>query len=159
MTNPISRSHYMHTSFRPDREYIDGELRERNVGLYPHGRTMALLGVWFASHEEEWGVMTALSLRVQVSPTRVRVPDVVLSTNVDTPPVLVVEVIDPKDTYSDIQQRITEYRGFGVGVVWLIDPATRTGRWCVGKACPTAERLEVPGTPIWVDLSTLFADF
>ena len=33
MTNQISLNHYMHTSFRPDHEYIDGEVRERNVGL------------------------------------------------------------------------------------------------------------------------------
>jgi len=34
----VSLGEYMSTSYRPDREYIDGELRERNVGKWePHG--------------------------------------------------------------------------------------------------------------------------
>ena len=34
MTNAtrIPVSEYLDTTFRPDREYIDGEMRERNVG-------------------------------------------------------------------------------------------------------------------------------
>jgi hypothetical protein len=32
----IPVSQYIDTSYHPDREYIDGELRERNVGVLPH---------------------------------------------------------------------------------------------------------------------------
>jgi hypothetical protein len=28
----ISVTEYLQTSYRPDREYVDGEVRERNVG-------------------------------------------------------------------------------------------------------------------------------
>ena len=29
---------YLHTSFEPDREYLDGEVLERNVGNDPHSK-------------------------------------------------------------------------------------------------------------------------
>ena len=39
----LSLSEYMKTSYRPDREFVDGELRERNVGKWEHARLQALL--------------------------------------------------------------------------------------------------------------------
>jgi len=48
---------YLNTSYRPDREYIDGELRERNVGKWDHARVQYLLAAWFANHEAEWGIV------------------------------------------------------------------------------------------------------
>jgi Uma2 family endonuclease len=95
----LSLSEYMKTSYRPDREYVDGELRERNVGKWEHARLQALLAVW--SQEKSWSVKVATEQRVQVSPTRVRIPDVMLVSRgpqpevaVD-PPVLVVEILSP----------------------------------------------------------------
>jgi len=32
----ISLHEYLHSNYRPDREYLDGELRQRNVGKYEH---------------------------------------------------------------------------------------------------------------------------
>ncbi len=40
MTMMISPSEYLHTSYRPDREYIDGEQRERQVGKWEHARAV-----------------------------------------------------------------------------------------------------------------------
>jgi len=34
---------YMHTSYSPDREYIDGAILERNVGQGKHAYTQTLL--------------------------------------------------------------------------------------------------------------------
>jgi Uma2 family endonuclease len=33
-TMRIPLSEYLETSYRPDREYVDGEIRERNVGKW-----------------------------------------------------------------------------------------------------------------------------
>lgn len=41
-TAHISLSEYMETSYRPDREYLDGEIRERNVGKFEQARVQAL---------------------------------------------------------------------------------------------------------------------
>lgn len=44
-TIPIAE--YLQTNYRPDREYVDGELRERNVGKWEHARVQWLLANWF----------------------------------------------------------------------------------------------------------------
>ena len=57
----LSLSEYMKTSYRPDREYVDGELRERNVGKWEHARLQALLASWFGSQEKSWSVKSPRS--------------------------------------------------------------------------------------------------
>src|SRR5271170_7936019 len=74
----VSVGEYLQTSYRPDREFIDGEVRERNVGKWEHARIQALLASWFGSQEAQWGVLTATEQRVRVSPTRIRIPDLVV---------------------------------------------------------------------------------
>jgi hypothetical protein len=45
----------------------------------------------------------------------------------------------------------------GVETVWIIDPKTRTGRMCSGSEWTEARRLEVSGTPLYVDLDEIFS--
>ena len=159
----ISLSEYLETSYRPDCEYVDGEIRERNVGKWEHARVQALLAAWFSNHEKEWGVMVSTEQRVQVSPSRVRIPDlVVLAAGPQPdvlvePPLLVIEILSPNDTYSDTQERAEDYRAMGVGTVWIIDPKTRSGRMCAGAEWTEAGRLEVAGTLLFVELEDLFS--
>jgi Uma2 family endonuclease len=158
----VSLDEYMHTTYRPDREYVDGELLERNVGKNDHARIQALLASWFVSQEPAWNTAAYTEMRVQVSPTRVRIPDVLLvplkphPEVLVEPPILVVEILSPDDSYTDTQRRSADYLQMGVRAVWIIDPATRTGRCCVGNSWTAASRLEVPDTPIWVELPALF---
>jgi Uma2 family endonuclease len=150
----IPVSEYLDTPFRPDREYIDGEVRERNVGKWEHARLQWLLGGWFLNHESAWNVIGSTEQRVRVSPTRVRVPDLVVLR--PGPQLLVIEILSPDDSYSDLQERCQDYWKMGVETVWIIDPKTRSGRMCSGAEWVAAERLEVAGTPIHVALDALF---
>jgi Uma2 family endonuclease len=159
----ISIDEFNRTNYRPDREYIDGELRERNVGKWEHARMQALLAMWLGAHEAEWEILTATEQRVRVSASRIRIPDVVVvraGQQPDVlvePPLLVIEILSPDDTYSDTQERADDYLGMGVPTIWIIDPKTRTGRVCDSRAWIPALRLEVPGTPLYVDLEEIFA--
>jgi hypothetical protein len=63
----IPLEQYLNTSYRPDREYIDGEVVERKMGKFEHGRVQALLAIWFGSHEREWHIQTVTEWRTQVS--------------------------------------------------------------------------------------------
>lgn len=161
-TTHIPLSEYLETSYRPDREYVDGEIRERNVGKFEHARLQALLAIWFGIHEKDWGVITVTEQRTQVSRDRVRIPDlVVLKAGpqpdiLTDPPLLIIEILSPKDTYSDTQERAQDYRAMGVETVWIIDPKTRTGRMCSGSKWVEAKRLEVAGTPMFVELDDIF---
>jgi Uma2 family endonuclease len=159
----IPLEEYLGTTYRPDREYVDGETRERNVGKYEHARVLALLASWFGSHEREWGVQVVTEQRVQVSPSRIRIPDVALlgmNAQPDVivePPILIIEILSPDDTYSDTQERAQDYRKMGVGTVWIIDPKTRTGRMCSGAEWVEATRLEVRQPPLYVSLPDIFS--
>jgi len=154
---------YLGTSYRPDREYVDGEIRERNVGKWEHARLQWLLALWFGTHEKQWGITGSTEQRVRVSVSRVRVPDlVVLAAGAQPdvltdPPLLVIEILSPEDSYSDTQERALDYRQMGVETVWIIDPKTRSGRMCKGMEWVEASRLEVKGTPLYVDLPELFS--
>jgi hypothetical protein len=69
-----SLQEYTHSIFHPpDREFVDGELRERHVGKYEHARTQALLAMWFGQNERIWGVQLVTEQRVQVKASRVRI--------------------------------------------------------------------------------------
>ncbi len=159
----ISMGEYLRTDYRPDREFIDGEIRERNVGKWEHARIQALLTSWFGSREAEWGVLTATEQRVRVSPTRIRIPDLVVvragrQPDVLTEPLLlIIEILSPDDTYSDTQERADDYFGMGISTVWIVDPRTRTGRMCNREVWVSSLRLEVMGSPIYVDLPEIFA--
>jgi Uma2 family endonuclease len=158
-----SLQEYLDTSYRPDREYVDGEVRERNVGKWEHARLQALLAAWFLSNESAWQVMASTEQRTRVASSRVRVPDLVIVEArpqpdvIQAPPVLIVEILSPDDTYSDLEERVADYRAMGVAAIWAIDPKTRSGRMCLGDVWKSARRLEVPGRPIFVELDGLFS--
>jgi Uma2 family endonuclease len=154
---------YLQTTYRPDREFIDGELQERNLGQWDHARIQLLLGGWFMIHERIWNVMASTDQRMQVAPNRIRIPDLVVLRPgtqrpiLTEPPLLTIEILSPDDTYTDLEERCQDYLAMGVQTMWIVDPKSRTGRSCVGNAWTSSDRLEVPGTPIFVDLPTLFS--
>lgn len=159
----ISMAEYLGTTYRPDREYVDGDVRERNVGKWDHARLQTLLAVLLSNrYEAELGVLAAVEWRVQVSSTRVRIPNVVLVLAgpqpevLVEPPLLVVEILSPDDSYSDTQQRAQDYLRMGVGTIWILDPKTATARQIVDDVWRPANALDVPGTPIRVDVAELF---
>jgi len=154
---------YLGINYRPDREYVDGEVRERNVGKWEHARVQWLLALWFGVREKEWGIVGSTEQRVRVSKTRVRVPDLVVLRSgaqpdvLTDPPLLVIEILSPDDSYSDTQERAQDYRAMGVETVWIIDPKTRSGRMCCGAEWVESSRLEVKGTQLYVDLPEIFS--
>ena len=67
---------YLATSFRPDREYADGAVLERHVGERDHSRAQMRLSAYLFNRAAEWGIHVFPEQRVQVKPTRFRVPDI-----------------------------------------------------------------------------------
>jgi Uma2 family endonuclease len=164
VTAQIPLSEYLHTSYRPDCDYVDGEVVERNVGKTEHARIQALLAAWFYMHEQEWQIFATTEHRMRVSETRVRIPDVTLvrpgalTEEVPTrPPLCCIEILSPEDTYSQIQARAQDYRKMGVENIWLIDPATRSGQAAVPQGWRDTLEFSIPGTPIQLSLTDIFA--
>ncbi len=163
----ISLDEYLRTSFRPDCDFIDGEVQERNLGERNHSTLQAALVVVFHQNRNTWNVLPLPEQRVQISDTRFRVPDVCIVRKEDprdqivqTTPLICIEILSPEDTLSRLQERVDDYVAFGVPNIWVIDPSTRhayvAGR--VGFIEVDSGAFEVPGTPIRVSISDLFAD-
>ena len=129
-----SVAQYLSTSFRPDREFLDGIIAERNVGEFDHSRLQSLLTIYLGMREKQWGILVLTEQRVQVKPTRFRIPDVCVVKSPHTgeqilnkPPLLCIEILSKDDRLSEMQDRIDDYLEFGVRSVWLLDPRKKRG--------------------------------
>jgi Uma2 family endonuclease len=131
---------YQRTSFHPDRDFVEGEVVERNVGKRKQAWTQARIAAWFIHRQQLLRLDALTELRVQVKPNRVRIPDVVIcempipEEEVFTaPPYLCIEVMSPDDTIAAMQDRLDDYLQFGVPNVWVIDPWNHRG-WRISTA-------------------------
>jgi Uma2 family endonuclease len=163
----ITVEEYLKTSYRPDCDFVDGRVEERNLGEFDHGLLQLSLGVLFTNNRDAWGVRAVTEVRTQVSRSRFRIPDVsVLRADapreqiITHPPLIAIEILSPEDRLSRFQGRIDDYLAFGVENIWIIDPERRSA-WTASPAGLNLVRngeLTVDGTPIRVVLSNLFAE-
>jgi Uma2 family endonuclease len=123
---------YLHTSYSPDCEYVDGMILDRNLGEWEHARLQSLACKYLVIREEQWGIRAVVEQRVQVKKNRFRVPDVcVVLANapvesiITHPPLLCIEVLSKEDRMSDLLERVNDYLTFGVRYVWVLDPRSR----------------------------------
>src|SRR3990172_763719 len=155
---------YLSKSFRPDREYVDGELLERNVGEKDHSKLQMVLSAYLYSRRDELGIHVFPEQRVQVKPTRFRVPDICVVTGEEpqeqiftTPPFLCVEILSKDDRMSEMQERINDYLSFGVRYVWVIDPRTKQAYVHTSEAShEVKDALRTENPEIVVPLDELF---
>jgi Uma2 family endonuclease len=160
----VSVEEYLATVYRPDCEYVDGEVLERDVGELDHSRSMGMLACSLFSRETVWETITLMSVRVQVRHGRIRVPDISVIARstpktriVVTPPLLCVEILSPEDRMVRVQESVRDYVDFGVPCVWIVNPATRQGYVCNADGMFEAKDgvPRVAGTPIAVPLAEL----
>jgi Uma2 family endonuclease len=123
---------YLRSSeYEPDAEYVDGEIEERPMGEFGHADWQDAISAWFRSHAKEWNIRVLPELRVQVAPTRFRVPDVtvldrafVVERIVTHPPIAVFEVLSPEDTVVRMKRKLADYAQMGIPQIWVINPET-----------------------------------
>lgn len=133
----VSVEEYLATTFRPDCDYVDGVLWERNVGQKDHSRLQGRVVQWFLNRERELGLEAFPELRIRISTNRFRIPDVCVlrlpvpaEAVVTTPPYLCIEVLSPEDSFRRLQERFDDYLQMGVENIWVLDPISRRG-WVV----------------------------
>ena len=163
--NPVSE--YMATSYRPDREMLEGQLVERNVGEYDHSNLQGALIAWMRGRQREWNIRVLPEQRIRISPNRFRVPDVcVVSREQEIeavftrPPLLCIEVLSKDDTLRSMQDRVDDYRAFGVSHIWVLDPVKRRAYVCTHGDFrePEGQKLEIALSPSSISLPDLFAE-
>jgi Uma2 family endonuclease len=125
----ISVEEYLATSYRPDCDYVDGRIEERNLGELDHSSLQTAVAAYFFSRRKQWNITVVVEQRVQVSPKRFRIPDVcvVLGKATEqifrTAPFLCVEILSPEDRMKRVQERIDDYLALGVRYVWVLNPS------------------------------------
>jgi len=163
----VSISEYLSTSYRPDRDLIDGQLIERNVGEYDHSHLQGALITWFTNRRREWNIRVLPEQRIRVSSTCFRIPDVcIISRDQEIepvftkPPRVCIEVLSKDDALRSMQDRIDDYLAFGVPNVWVLDPVARRAYVCSrqGLREPEDGMLRASGTPIEISLPELFRE-
>jgi Uma2 family endonuclease len=157
-----SVNEYLSTSYRPDCEYIDGVILERNVGEYDHGRLQTAIVSYLYTRRKELGITAVTEQRVQVSPTRFRVPDVCVTIGTPTeqiftkPPFICIEILSPDDRLSAMQERVTDYLTMGVPYVWVLDPKTRNAYRWTSNGMHQIQELRTENPAICVPFEALF---
>jgi Uma2 family endonuclease len=158
----VSVREYLSTSYRPDCDYVDGVVLGRNLGEKDHSRLQTEIAFYYRSRREQWGLWGYVELRVQVSATRFRVPDVCLVVGeptdqiMRTPPFICIEVLSPDDRLSEMRQRVEDYLAFGVPYVWILDPATRHAWRCTSAGMQDVTELRTENPETLVPVCDLF---
>jgi Uma2 family endonuclease len=132
----VSLEEYLATSYRPDQDYVEGLLFERNVGQKDHSRLQRRVLEWFGRRSRKLNIEAFPEQRIRVASQRFRVPDVCIvqlpepDEQVFTrPPYICIEILSPEDTFPRLQERFDDYLEMGVPNIWVFDPASRRGWW------------------------------
>jgi len=160
----VSVEDYLRASYSPDCDYVDGVVEERNLGERDHAWIQTQIASWITSKFRQTGIAAIVEWRCQTSPTRFRVPDVVVVRGkpdekiLTKPPLLCIEILSPEDRLSRMNARIKEYLDFGVPAVWLVDPEEKK-IWIyrqTGMEEASGNTLRVDGTELEFPLSEIF---
>ncbi len=162
---PISE--YLNTTYRPDRDYVAGELRERNMGERPHATIQGFFVASFFNQRKLWGVLALPEQRIQTSATQYRVADVCVVKVSDTPdpivrqpPLLCIEIISGNQKLADMEERVRDYLAMGVQNLWIVDPMRREA-WIGtrdGFTPPAGDVFSIERTAIRIAVADIFAE-
>ncbi len=128
----VTVEEYLSTSYSDgDREFIDGQIVERNVGENRHALIQTLIVGYLMFHYRQY--RSVVECRMMVTKSRYRIPDVCLVTGawpskpgpLMDPPFLTVEVLSPDDRAGELEDKIADYLGCGVKYVWVVNPETK----------------------------------
>ena len=135
----VSVDEYLTTAYRPDCDFVDGEVIERNVGRKDHSKLQGEVFAWFRNRQRELRLKAFPEQRIQVALRRYRIPDVCVVALPEPdeqiftqPPYICVEILSPDDSFPKLQGRLDDYLAMGVPNIWVLDPASRRG-WSIAR--------------------------
>lgn len=160
----ISEAEYLRSAFAPDAEYVDGEVRERNVGTYDHSDWQQAILTWFLQHAKEWNIRSVPEQRMRVRLGSYRIPDVSVLDRanpkeqvVTAAPIAVFEVLSPEDRVQDLNEKLDDYAKMGIPHIWVIDPRTGIFKRYTDGNLMMLERFELNERGIAFDLAAIKA--
>jgi Uma2 family endonuclease len=118
-------------------ELINGVIKQYMPTGHPHAYHELLLGMYIMQFVLKHKLGRALSGEVGIyirrNPDTVRAADIAFISNqrlaqatergfLDVAPELVVEVMSPDDTWSEVNDKLADYFSIDVKLVWIVDP-------------------------------------
>ena len=159
----ISVREYLTTSYEPDCDYVDGVIVERNVGEQDHSYLQMAIAAYLYNRRKEWGIHVYPEQRLQVKPTRFRIPDVCVVLGArpkeqvfTAPPFICIEILSPEDRWARVQERIHDFLAFGVPNIWILDPQSRKAYACTSAGTHEVQELRTENPRILVPLDAIF---
>jgi len=127
----ITAEQYLHMTFEHDAEFVHGEIVERSMPNYTHGRIQTLLSSLFEAVRSPHRLLACSGVRMRIGPDLYRIPDIAVFVNApklavpEQPPMVVGEILSPDDRYHDVVEKLDEYRMWGVPNVWVVGPLAK----------------------------------
>jgi Uma2 family endonuclease len=121
-------------------ELIEGVLLEKTMGYFESRLAIAVAYILERYLDDtNLGIVYGADAPLRILPDQVRMPDVCFVRWDRLPggkmpeeqvpalvPNLAVEILSPGNTAAEMQRKLDDYRAAGVGLIWYIDPRTRT---------------------------------
>lgn len=104
----MSVEEYLATSYRPDREWIDGRLADRNVGEYDHSNLQGALAAWLRNRARDWNIRALVSQRVRVTANRTGYRMYALSPDLGVDPVKRRTDVSSHGDFREPEDRVPE---------------------------------------------------
>lgn len=153
----VSVEEYLRSSWRPDKEFVDGVLIDKGMPAVFHGLLQAILISWFRALEKEYRVKAVPEVRTQIiERARYRIPDLLIFTvparlgRIFTlVPDIVIEILSPDDRQSENLARFRDYETLGISHIVQMDPEEHVAhRYQSGSLIQTEFRsLSLRGRP------------
>src|SRR5580658_4695288 len=128
----ITAEQYLDMTFEHDAEFVQGEIVERNMPDYIHGKIQFLLAQALVLVVRFHPLYPCFEVRMRVAPDVYRLPDVSVFKGEEpkhsvpsSPPLLVIEMLSKDDRYHDVVEKLEEYRVWGVPNIWVVDPLAK----------------------------------
>jgi Uma2 family endonuclease len=155
---------YLHTTYEPECEWIDGVLKAKSMPDGYHGYFEARL-IAMLMRNSSWGLRALPEVRTRIAADRFRVPDV-MAIPADAPflplpkvkPLICIEVLSPDDRQADLEENIDDYVAAGIGAIWIVDPRQRTIAMADANGIHPVDELTLQGTSVRLAATEIFAE-
>ena len=126
----MSPAEYLAMHF-PEREpeYVRGKLRDKPTPDWIHGMLQARLCWMLLAALQPLGFNVGSEVRCKLGEENFRLPDVAVfppgqPTDLlpDSPPFVAVEIVSKDEKYTELLEKLEDYRTWGIPNIWVVDP-------------------------------------
>lgn len=158
----ITAAEYLHTHYAsPEPDFVDGEVRQRAMPNSFHSESVDALIAAFIRRAPDLFRRPELRLRTgehyRVADLAVfdRKPSKAVPSEI---PLVVIEVLSPDESLSELMGKFADYAAAGVPHIWLVDPMLRRFWIYRAESLLATARFELTKRLLVIEPSDIFED-